>query len=76
LFDSVRKTGKLLTVEEGTPFASIGAEAIAQCAERGILKKAMRLGNDGIVPCSMKLENEVLPGRKDIIEAVKRLASE
>lgn len=73
LFESVRHTGRLLTIEEGTLPLGWGAEVIARTSEAlgSTLKKSARLAASGIViPAAPDLEIESLPDMKDIIKKV------
>jgi len=68
--NSVNKTGRLLTVEEGTLTLGWGAEVIAQTAEKtgGRLRITRRIAAwDLPVPSSGPLETKVLPGVDDIL---------
>ena len=69
---STRRTGKLLTVEEGTHDLGWGAEVLAQAAEAhgSSLSAAHRLAAQNLpIPASGPLEAEVLPGVEQIVEA-------
>jgi acetoin:2,6-dichlorophenolindophenol oxidoreductase subunit beta len=71
LFDSLRRTGRLFTVEEGSFTLGWGAEILARCTEQtGInLRTARRLaGQDLPIPASGPLEAAILPGVDQIIE--------
>jgi pyruvate dehydrogenase E1 component beta subunit len=74
---SVRKTGRLLVVDEAYLGFGIHAEVIALVAEHahGALKCApRRLGNPGVpVPFAPPLEDEVLPGREKITLALRQM---
>ncbi len=74
---SVRKTGRLLVVDEAYLGFGIHAEVIALVAEHAheALKCApRRLGNPGVpVPFAPPLEDEVLPGREKIIGALRQM---
>jgi 2-oxoisovalerate dehydrogenase E1 component len=71
---SVRRTGKLVTAEEGGLTSGIGAEIAARVQEqawddlRGPVRRVA--ADDGIVPASPRLEDEALPGVRDVIAAV------
>lgn len=72
--DSVIKTKKLLTIEEGPSFAAIGSEVISSLVESGTNSfNVIRLGNNTVIPCSYEAENNLLPGTEDIIKAVLEL---
>jgi pyruvate/2-oxoglutarate/acetoin dehydrogenase E1 component len=73
LFESVRHTGRLLTIEEGTLPLGWGAEVIARTSEAlgGTLKQSARLAASGIViPAAPDLEVASLPDTEDIIKKV------
>ena len=74
---SVRKTGRLLVVQEGPPMASFGAEVIRRAAEEGFgdLRKPPRLlAARGVpVPFSPALEDAFIPQEKDITEAIEQM---
>lgn len=74
ILDSVKKSNKLLLVEEGGCFASWGAEVCAALVERGCkLDKVSRLGNNGVIPCSIPAENNLLPSSEKIKEHIKSM---
>ena len=79
LVASVRKTGRLLVVDEAYLNFGIQAEVIATVAERAFdaLKAApRRLGNPGVpVPFAPTLEAEVLPGQARIEAAIREMLS-
>ena len=72
---SVRKTGRLLVVDEAYLTCGIQAEVIALVTERafGALRTApRRLGNPGVpVPFAPPLEDAVLPGPTEIAAAIR-----
>ena len=73
---SARRTGRLLTAEEGSLSLGWGAEVVARCAESlgSRLARAGRLaGRELPIPSSGPLETAVLPGVDDIIRAVQKL---
>jgi len=74
---SVRKTGRLLVVDEAYLTCSIQSEVIALVTERafGALRAApRRLGNPGVpVPFPPLLEDAVLPGPADIAAAIREM---
>lgn len=76
---SVRKTGRLLAVDEAYLPCGIQAEVVALVTERafGALRAApRRLGNPGVpVPFARSLEEIVLPDRRRIARAVRELMS-
>jgi pyruvate/2-oxoglutarate/acetoin dehydrogenase E1 component len=74
IFASLRRTGRLLAVEEGTFTLGWGAEIVARAAEAlgPGLKIAQRLAaREGPIPAARTLEDATLPGIADIVEMVK-----
>jgi 2-oxoisovalerate dehydrogenase E1 component len=75
VLDSVARTGAVVTVEEGTLTAGVGAEVAARVqAEawndlRGPVGRVA--ARDGIVPAARPLEDEALPGVADVVAAVE-----
>ncbi|PIR32503.1 MAG: pyruvate dehydrogenase complex E1 component subunit beta [Alphaproteobacteria bacterium CG11_big_fil_rev_8_21_14_0_20_44_7] len=73
IIESVKKTNRLVTVEEGFPFASIGSEIASIMMEEAFdyldapVKKVA--GKDVPLPYAENLENLVLPQAEDIVEA-------
>ncbi len=74
IFESIRQTGRLITVEEGPAFAAWGAEICAQaaCACTG-LRHTARVGYDGLIPASAVREAELLPNAQSIRKAIMEL---
>lgn len=74
LIQSVKKTGKLLLLEEGSNFAALSSEMIAALAEHGVeLKKVKRLSNNNIIPCSFKAENNLIPNEESIFNCISEV---
>jgi len=76
LFESVKRTGSLLTIEEGTLDLGWGAEVLARTSEAlgSNLKVARRLAATGaIVPAAPDQEADCLPGVEDIIIRVREM---
>jgi len=76
ILKSVRKTGKLLVIEEGTYSLGWGAEVLARTAESlgFLLRKAQRVAARDIpIPASKSLEDVVLPNVIDIILAAQKM---
>ncbi len=75
LVNSIKKTNRLVCVEEGWPFAGIGAEISAQMMEQAfdyLDAPVIRItGKDVPMPYAANLEKLALPQEKDIIEAAK-----
>lgn len=76
VFESVKATGRLITIEEGAGALGWGAEVLAQTAEElgASLRRAARLtAADHPVPAARHLEEESLPGVDDIVTIIKRM---
>ncbi len=77
VLESVARTGALVTAEEGTLTGGFGAEIAARVQElawgdlrRPVVRVAAR---DGIIPAARPLEEAMLPGAHDIVEAIVAL---
>ncbi len=72
IVDSVRRTGRLVVVEEGCGFASVGAEVIAQLQERlGPTFHSRRVsGKPMPIPSAQSLEAAALPSIDEVCVAV------
>ncbi len=74
---SVRKTGRLITVEEGWPYAGIGAEVCMQIIEQcfdWLDAPPMRVhGADVPLPYAANLEKLALPQTEWVIEAARKI---
>ena len=74
VLESVGRTGALVTAEEGTLTAGVGAEIAARVQEaawdelRGPVRRVA--ARDGIIPSAPTLEDEALPGVDDVMAAV------
>jgi len=79
IMTSVKKTSRLLVVQEGPPQASFGAEVVRRCAEEGFsyLECAPRvLGARQVpVPFSPVLEDACIPQTADIVSLVEKMLS-
>jgi pyruvate dehydrogenase E1 component beta subunit len=77
IVDSVRKTNRLVTVEESWPFAGIGAEMAALMMEQAfdyLDAPVIRVhGADVPLPYAANLEKLALPQPDNIIEAVRNI---
>ena len=78
LLDSLRTTGRLLVVEEGQGFASVGAEIVARASE--LLGPALRAvgrvaAAEHAIPAARPLEQASLPGVERILAAAAALAA-
>jgi len=74
---SVRKTNRVVTLEEGWPFAGIGAEVAMQIIEHcfdDLDAPPMRVaGTDVPMPYAANLEKLALPRLEQVLDAVKRV---
>jgi pyruvate dehydrogenase E1 component beta subunit len=74
---SLKKTNRLVSVEEGWPFAGIGAEVAAVIMEQGFddLDAPMKrvTGADVPMPYAANLEKLALPQVQQIIEACREV---
>ena len=74
---SVKKTSRLVTVEEGWPFAGIGAEVVMQIVEQAfdwLDAPPVRVhGLDVPLPYAANLEKLALPQPDWVVDAVKKL---
>jgi len=77
ILESVKKTGKLVTAEEGTKMGGVGAEIVAVVAEEGLqyldapVKRVA--GAESIIPSSAYADQMVVPQVEDIVRAVKEI---
>lgn len=72
ILQSVKKTGRMLVVEEGQSFAALGSEIISKVVENGVpVKKLIRMGNNTIIPCAYTAETNLLPNPENIFESIK-----
>ena len=75
IVQSVQKTGRLVTVEEGWPQCGIGAEIAARVMERAfdyLDAPVTRItGKDVPMPYAANLEKLALPSVQEIVEAAK-----
>ena len=73
--ESVKKTGRCVTVEEGWPQSGVGAEIAAQIMDRAFdyldapVKRVT--GKDVPMPYAANLEKLALPNVGEVVEAVK-----
>ncbi|MEO8416161.1 MAG: thiamine pyrophosphate-dependent enzyme [Ginsengibacter sp.] len=70
--ESVKRTGRLLVVEEGSAYGGIGGELIGSLTEKFNMPfKAKRIAAFPVpIPSVKSLENIILPGEKRIIEEI------
>jgi len=74
IIDSVRRSGRLLVVEEGGATAGWGSEVVATVTENGVLPSWFRrIGCDSIIPCCAQAEKHVLPDVNDIVKAIREM---
>ena len=77
IVDSVKKTNRLVSVEEGWPFAGIGAELAAQMMEQAFdwldAPVARVAGIDVPLPYAANLEKLALPHAGQIVEAARKV---
>jgi len=77
VLESVGRTGVLVTAEEGTLTGGFGAEIAARVQELawGDLRAPVRriAARDAIIPSARSLEEAMLPGAKDIVDAIVAL---
>ena len=77
ILDSVKKTGVLVTIEEGSPTGGVGSEVIARTARAGLglLKKAPLLiaAPECPIPYAKGLETAMIPHPESAAGAIERL---
>jgi len=75
IIQSVKKTGRLVTVEEGFPQSGVGVEIAARVTQQAFdyldAPPLTVAGKDVPMPYAANLEKLALPGVADVIEAVK-----
>ncbi len=78
ILESARRTGRLVTAEEGTLTLGWGAEVIARATEElgGGLSTARVAARDLPIPAAGPLEDAVLPQVGDVVAAVRRCLGE
>lgn len=80
ILKSVKKTGRLVLVDQATRHASAAAIIAAEMAERGgsVLKAPVKMVTslDTSIPFSEPLESYVLPNEEKIVAAVKSVLAE
>ncbi|MEO1225982.1 MAG: transketolase C-terminal domain-containing protein, partial [Pseudomonadota bacterium] len=78
IVESVKKTNRLVNVEEGWPFAGIGSELAATMMEHAFdyldAPVARIAGADVPMPYAANLEALALPQVADIVEAAKAVS--
>lgn len=76
ILTSIKKSGRLLVVEEGTKTAGWGAEILAASHEEfgDLIHQGRRVANpDMPIPAATSLERDLLPGVEDIILEIKKM---
>jgi len=76
MFDSVRRTGRLLAVEEGTFSLGWGAEVLARTAEAlgsGLRKAGRVAARETVIPAAPSLEAACLPDSADIVTKAREM---
>lgn len=77
ILKSVRKTGRLVTVEEAVHAGGWGGEIVTQVVDQAIWSlesPAVRVTlGAGIIPFSTPLEEYILPDKNDVVAAVHRV---
>jgi pyruvate dehydrogenase E1 component beta subunit len=77
IVNSLKKTNRLVTVEEGWPYAGIGSEIIAQIMEHAfdyLDAPVLRVtGEDVPMPYAANLEKLALPSTEKVVNAIKRV---
>jgi pyruvate dehydrogenase E1 component beta subunit len=75
VIESVKKTGRCVTVEEGWPQSGVGSEIVAQLMEKAfdyLDAPVLRVtGKDVPMPYAANLEKLALPSVADVVEAAK-----
>lgn len=77
ILNSLKKTSKLVTAEEGTKMGGVGAEIAAVAAEEGLqyLDAPVKriAGAEMVIPSSRYADQMVIPQEADIVKGVKEL---
>jgi 2-oxoisovalerate dehydrogenase E1 component len=75
ILESVIRTGRLLTVEEGSDLAGFGSEVIAAVSEAGCVPAVFRrIGYYGVIPACMPRELELLANPSSILKKIIEVA--
>ncbi|GAB4496722.1 MAG: alpha-ketoacid dehydrogenase subunit alpha/beta [Anaerolineales bacterium] len=77
ILQSARRTGTLLTLEEGTHAWGWGAEILARAAsQNGRVPRCGRIAApQSVIPAALPLESAVLPGVAAVVEVVRGVAN-
>ena len=73
--ESVRRTGRLLAVDEDYREAGLSGELAAVCAEAGLRFRYRRVTTEGVIPYARDREREVLPNVDRILDAARSLSA-
>ena len=74
IFESIKKSRCLVTIEEGCSFSSISSEIFSLATLNGIrIDKSAKIGNESIIPCAIKAEFNLLPNKEYIKKVIKDL---
>ena len=77
IINSVKKTKKLLIIEDGPSVASLGAEVMSFILERSDEPiAAKKIGFDGIIPCSAVAEKKITVNAKEIEKKIIEVFNE
>jgi len=79
VFESVRKTNRLLTIEEGTFSLGWGAEVLARTAEAlgtGLHQAGRIASRESVIPVGKDLETAFFPQVADIVNKAREMAAE
>jgi len=76
VIESVKKTNRLVVVDQSWPFSSVASEVITQVIERAfdwLDAQPVRVNSDDVpTPYAKRLEQAYLPHKGKIVAAVKR----
>jgi acetoin:2,6-dichlorophenolindophenol oxidoreductase subunit beta len=79
ILESVRRTGRLIVVDEAPPMCSVASEICASVAEDEVTSRALRFpvrrvcGGSAPVPYAPVLEDELTPSAGDVLGAVDEM---
>lgn len=77
IIESLRKTNRIVVVDQSWPFGSVASEVIAQVIEKGfdlLDAQPIRVNSDDVpAPYAKGLEQAFLPNKGKIVAAVKRV---
>jgi 2-oxoisovalerate dehydrogenase E1 component len=72
--ESVKVSKNLLLVEEGFNFAALGSEVVTNLLEKNIaIKNLKRIGNNSIIPSSIKAELNLLQNKNSIKKEILKV---